>query len=226
LIDATERLSPEQLAEVIRVGRGRMPPFPNIQAFALNALLRYVRTGSSSSAAAVGVSPSNASPAQPGANAKREMGVSLFAEDVSAPYAFTGYNKFVDPDGYPAVQPPWGTLSAIDLNTGRYRWKVPLGEYPELAAHGLKNTGTENYGGPLVTASGLLFIGATIFDRRFRAFDTRSGQVLWETQLPYSGTATPITYMIDGRQYVVIGTSNARTRDAPQGSAYVAFSLE
>jgi quinoprotein glucose dehydrogenase len=187
-----------------------MPPFPNIQSSALTRLLQYLKTG-----------------AEPGSNAKQEAGgASLFAEDLQGTYTFTGYNKFLDPDGYPAVKPPWGTLNAIDLNTGEYRWTVPLGEYPELASQGLKNTGTENYGGPVVTASGLLFIGATVFDRKLRAFDTRTGEIVWEAQLPYSGTATPITYSIDGKQYVVIGTSNARTRDAPQGSAYVAFALK
>ena len=106
------------------------------------------------------------------------------------PYRFTGYNKFLDPDGYPAVAPPWGTLNAIDLNTGDYAWKIPLGEYPELAAQGMKNTGTENYGGPVVTAGGLVFIGATNFDRKFRAFDKTTGALLWETTLPFSA-ATP-----------------------------------
>jgi quinoprotein glucose dehydrogenase len=146
--------------------------------------------------------------------------------DLSADrYQFTGYNKFLDPQGYPAVTPPWGTLNAIDLNTGQYLWKVTLGEYPELAAQGVRPTGSENYGGPILTASGLLFIGATIYDRKLRAFDSRTGELLWETTLPYSGTATPATYMIDGKQYVVICTSNARDRAAQQGSAYVAFAL-
>src|SRR6185369_14718151 len=76
-------------------------------------------------------------------------------------YRFTGYHKFLDPDGYPAIAPPWGTLSAINLNTGEYAWKIPLGEYPELAANGIQETGSENYGGPIVTAGGLVFIGAT-----------------------------------------------------------------
>src|SRR6266849_5397540 len=93
-------------------------------------------------------------------------------------YRFTGYHKFLDPDGYPAVAPPWGTLNAINLNTGDYLWKIPLGEYPELASKGQKNTGTENYGGPIVTAGGLLFIGATNFDKKFRAFDKSTGELL------------------------------------------------
>jgi catechol 2,3-dioxygenase-like lactoylglutathione lyase family enzyme len=140
-------------------------------------------------------------------------------------YRFTGYDKFLDPDGYPAVAPPWGTLSAIDLNTGEYRWRVPLGSYPELAARGMADTGSENYGGPIITASGLLFIGATIYDRKLHAFDRDTGQLLWAAELPYAGTATPATYEIDGRQFIVIATSNARNPRAPQGSAYVAYAL-
>ena len=133
--------------------------------------------------------------------------------------------KFLDPDGYPAAAPPWGTLNAIDLNDGRYLWKVPLGEYPALAAQGMRDTGSENYGGPIVTAGGLLFIGATIYDRKFRAIDAATGERLWDTTLPFAGNATPVTYMIDGRQYVVIAASGARDRTGPQGTAYVAFAL-
>ena len=104
-------------------------------------------------------------------------------------YRFTGYRKFLDPDGYPAIAPPWGTMSAIDLNSGDYLWRIPLGEYPELAARGMKNTGTENYGGPIVTAGGLVFIGATVFDRKIRAFDSRDGKLLWQHDLPLAGVA-------------------------------------
>ena len=102
-------------------------------------------------------------------------------------YRFTGYHKFVDPEGYPAIAPPWGTLNAINLNTGEYAWKIPFGEYPELAAKGMKDTGSENYGGPIVTAGGLLFIAATNYDRKFRAFDKTTGKLLWETTLPLAG---------------------------------------
>jgi len=142
-----------------------------------------------------------------------------------APYFFTGYRKVQDPDGYPAVKPPWGTLSAIDLNTGEHLWRRPLGEYPELVAKGMRDTGSENYGGPVVTASGIVFIGATIYDCKLRAFEAKTGKLLWEGALPYAGNATPATYMVNGRQYVIIATSNSRNPKAPQGSAYIAFAL-
>ncbi|HEX8895085.1 MAG TPA: PQQ-binding-like beta-propeller repeat protein, partial [Terriglobales bacterium] len=136
------------------------------------------------------------------------------------------YKKFLDPDGYPAVAPPpWGTLNAINLNTGDFVWKIPLGEYPELAANGQRNTGTENYGGPIVTAGGLVFIGATNFDRKFRAFDKATGELLWEASLPFSGNATPITYQVDGRQFVVIAAGGGKDPRSVSGGVYVAFAL-
>ena len=140
-------------------------------------------------------------------------------------YGFTGYRKFLDPDGYPAIAPPWGTLSAIDLNTGEYLWKIPLGEYPALAANGLRDTGSENYGGPIVTAGGLVFIAATVYDHRFRAFDSHTGRMLWETELPFAGLATPATYSIDGKQFIVIAASGGRDPKSPTGGMFIAFSL-
>ncbi len=140
-------------------------------------------------------------------------------------YHLTGYKRFLDPDGYPAVAPPWGTLNAINLNTGEYVWKIPFGEYPDLAAQGLKNTGTENYGGPVVTAGGLLFIAATNFDKKFRAFDKSTGQLLWETVLPFAGNATPATYSVNGRQYVVIAAGGGKDPKSPSGGIYIAFAL-
>jgi len=178
--------------------------FPNLDPAKMTELLAYLRTP--------------ASPAIEHAAAPLPAGP-------ATEYHFTGYNKFLDPDGYPAIAPPWGTLSAIDMNTGKYLWKIPLGEYPALAAQGLSNTGSENYGGPIVTAGGLVFIGATVYDRKFRAFDAATGQLLWETTLPFAGIATPATYSIDGKQYVVIAASGGRDPKSPVGGSYIAFSL-
>ena len=122
------------------------------------------------------------------------------------------------------MAPPWGTLSAVNLNTGEYAWQIPLGEYPELAERGLRNTGSENYGGPIVTAGGLVFIGATSFDRKFRAFDKATGAVVWETTLPFAGNATPATYEHAGRQFLVIAAGGGKS-NAPSGGVYVAFAL-
>jgi quinoprotein glucose dehydrogenase len=141
-------------------------------------------------------------------------------------YRFTGYRRFLDPDGYPAIAPPWGTLNAINLNTGEYAWKINLGEYPELAGKGMTNTGSENYGGPIVTAGGLLFIGATNYDKKFRAFDKSTGKLLWETTLPFAGNATPATYLVNGRQYVVIAAGGGKDPRSASGGVYVAFALK
>jgi quinoprotein glucose dehydrogenase len=137
-------------------------------------------------------------------------------------YKGTGYNKFLTKEGYPAVAPPWGTLTAINLNTGNVEWKTPLGDYPEFKAKGI-HTGTENYGGPVVTAGGLLFIAATR-DEKFRVFNKRTGQMLLETDLPASGFATPSVYEANGKQYVVIACGGGKLK-TKSGDAYVAFAL-
>jgi quinoprotein glucose dehydrogenase len=143
--------------------------------------------------------------------------------EAGIPYTHTGYNRFLDSDRYPAVKPPWGTLNAIDLNTGSIAWSVPFGEFPELTKRGIPQTGTENYGGPVVTAGGLIFIAATK-DEKFRAFDKGTGKVLWETKLPAGGYATPCTYMVNGKQYVVIAAGGGKM-GTPSGDAYIAFAL-
>jgi quinoprotein glucose dehydrogenase len=120
------------------------------------------------------------------------------------------------------VKPPWGTLNAIDLNTGDYLWRVPLGEFPELTKKGIPITGSESYGGPLVTASGLVFIAGTR-DERIRAFDKKTGKIVWEYQLPAGGFATPITYEVKGRQYIAIAVGGGRGSNP--GGWYIAFSL-
>ena len=201
LVQVGKRLSRLQIETKIHQGGGRMPSFSNIQGDSLKALIAYLTVGQDKSIAG-------------SQHATAYM-----------PYGFTGYKKFLDPDGYPAVLPPWGTLNAIDLNTGNYVWKIPFGYYPALAAKGMKNTGTENYGGPIVTAGGLLFIGATNFDKQFRAYDKATGKLLWKATLPFAGNATPATYEVHGRQYIVIAAGGGEDRKGPSGGVYVAYSL-
>jgi quinoprotein glucose dehydrogenase len=200
LVGIADRLSSQAISGTIQDGKGRMPSFPNLSGEQIYALVDYLGTGESKELASVG------------------------PETPAMKYHLTGYKRFLDPQGYPAVAPPWGTLNAINLTTGEYAWKVPLGEYPELARQGLK-TGTENYGGPIVTAGGLLFIGATNFDKQFRAFDKSTGALLWEATLPFSGNATPATYQTNGRQFIVIAAGGGKDPHSRSGGVYVAFAL-
>ena len=198
LTELRGKRTPAQVETVIRQGAGRMPSFTNLKSQEVTAISEYVLSGLS----------------------KESQSTDAAANGPK--YRFTGYHRFLDPDGYPAVAPPWGTLNAINLNTGEYAWKIPLGQYPQLGG----DTGTENYGGPVVTAGGLVFIAATNFDRKFRAFDKSTGKLLWETTLPFSGNATPITYELNGRQYVVIYANGGKSgRGGESGGVYVAFSL-
>jgi len=207
LVGVGGRMTAQEVASTIKSGKGRMQGFPNLSDDQMFALVSYLMGGAT------------------GPDQKKKEAVSAVPELPALKYHFTGYHKFLDPEGYPAVAPPWGTLSAINLNSGEYAWKIPLGEYPELVAKGLKGTGTENYGGPLVTAGGLLFIGATNFDKKFRALDKATGALLWETTLPFSGNATPITYEVSGRQFVVIAAGGGKDPKSNSGGVYVAFSL-
>jgi quinoprotein glucose dehydrogenase len=201
LIGVGGRLPPDQITAMIQHGNGRMPGFPNLSREQLTSLVDFLTNGE-----------------------RKELG-SAGPELLGMKYRFSGYRRFLDSDGYPAIAPPWGTLNAIDLNTGEYVWKINLGEYPELAAQGLKNTGSENYGGPIVTAGGLVFVGATNFDKKFRAFDKSTGELLWETRLPFAGNATPVTYEINGRQFVAIAAGGGKDPKSGSGGVYVAFAL-
>ncbi len=136
-------------------------------------------------------------------------------------FNFDGYNWLRDKDGYPGVKPPWGTLTAVDLNKGTFAWQIPLGNYPELAD---KTTGSENFGGAIATASGLVFIGSTR-DEKFRAFDSTNGKMLWEGTLPAGGYACPATYQVNGKQYVVIAAGGGGKIGTRKGDSFVAFAL-
>jgi quinoprotein glucose dehydrogenase len=202
LVDIGKRRSRAELSAIIREGTGRMPGFTHLGR-GVDEIVEFLTTGRDTSV----VDPADA------------------AKDPNwLKYRNEGYILFRDPDGYPPLTPPWGTLNAIDLNKGEIRWRIPFGEYPELVAKGIKDTGSDNYGGPVVTKSGLLFIGATNFDKKFRAYDKLTGKLLWETVLPAAGNATPSVYEIGGTEYVVIVCGGGKN-DAPSGSSIVAFAL-
>ena len=211
LVEVGKRLTREQIFEVISKGRAVMPSWGFLSEAQRKALVAFL----------LGEKPAE-EPTRQGAW-NTYVDDTLTPGFAPPPYTHTGYNRWLDPDGYPAVKQPWGTLNAIDLNTGEYLWKVPLGVYPELIAKGLPPTGTENYGGPLVTAGGIVFIGATR-DEMFRAFDKRTGRELWSTKLPAAGYASPATYEVGGRQYVVIACGGGKS-GTKSGDSYVAFAL-
>ena len=196
------RLSAAQIQAVIARGRGLMPPFRDLPEPERVAVADYLL----------------GRPARIKPNA-----VASIRSSSASPYRFAGYERWKDPNGYPAIKPPWGTLSALDLNTGEYRWRIALGEFPALTARGVAPTGTELYGGPIVTAGGLVFIAATQ-DEKLRAFDKATGKQLWEAKLPAAGYATPSTYAVGGRQFVVIAAGGGKL-GSKSSDAYVAFAL-
>lgn len=204
LVDISTRLSRDQVREMALHGGGRMPGFAHIGDAAVNAIVEYLISGKD---VRVG-----------GAEHPKTATFSPLK------YGIDGYNRWLDPDGYPAVAPPWGTLNAIDLNTKKYVWKIPFGEFPALAAQGMRDTGSENYGGGVITAGGLFFIAATSHDSKIRAFDKANGKVLWEATLPAAGNATPAVYEANGREFVVIAAGGGKWGEHSGGS-YVAFAL-
>lgn len=198
-----------QVKELIRTGRRMMPGFSYLSVEENEAIALYVLE------------------MELGSEEKYEGDLEgvLDQKDLETrpAYSFTGYNKFLTKEGYPAISPPWGTLNAVNLNTGEYVWKVPFGEFEELKEKGIPTTGRENYGGPVVTSGGLIFIAATT-DRKFRAFNKYTGEILYEAELPATGFATPAVYEIAGKQFVVIASGGSKWGGV-KGDSYLAFSL-
>ena len=202
LINLKTKFNFTQVVAILKNGQGTMPAFPQLSDATIQAITAFLLEDESVA-----------------------IPIELLqkTDPNLLPYTLNSFGRFLDDKGYPAIQPPWGTLNAIDLNKGTIVWQVPLGEFEELTAQGIPITGTENYGGPIVTQNGLVFIGATK-DQQFRAFDKKTGKLLWQTTLPYGGYATPITYQVEGKQYVVIACGGGKM-GTPSGDKYVAFSL-
>ena len=200
LVDIERRRDRAYIETIIRGGKGMMPGFPQLSASEKTAVVDFLL-----------------------GTEKMESGSGSDVEASHVPYEFVGYDKFLDKNGYPAITPPWGTLTAINLNTGEHVWQRTLGEFRELTKKGIPVTGTENYGGGIVTKGGLFFIAATR-DSTFRAFDKRTGKLLWETILPTSSFATPSTYEVDGVQYIALAVGGTKL-GMKKGDSYIAFRL-
>lgn len=214
LIDIGARVPRAESVKLMVTGRKMMPGFTSLSLADREAIAGYLYGDDDHGASGA---PQTEAPRD---GSFETSGYAQFVDRNGYP----AHKKFLDADGNPAIKPPWGTLNAIDLNTGEYRWKIPLGESRELTAKGIPPTGSENYGGPLVTAGGLVFIAATK-DGMLRAFDRASGKLLWETALPAAAFATPSTYELNGTQYIVIACGGGKL-GTPRGDSYVAFALE
>lgn len=197
LLQMNKKYKLKSFVQLLNQGRGRMPSLQSISQEQKEAIWSFLQ----------------------GDNVEVNSANHLSSSD----YLMTGYNRWYDSKGYPVSRPPWGTLTAMNMQTGKKIWQVPLGEYPELMAQGIPRTGTDNYGGPAVTAGGLVFIAATK-DEYFRAFDRTTGEELWRYKLPAAGYASPSVYAVDGKQYVVIACGGGKLK-TKSGDHYLAFSL-
>lgn len=218
LLNVKGKLAEEDALNKIKEGSGRMPAFASIIKGHEDAIIAYLFdiTDSRPSRKEADLFEVHTNRQSVTDNDEDEE-----TDTASVYLNVTAFSHFNDIEGRPAIKPPWGALNAIDLNTGEYAWKVVIGNWPALQEEGAPETGREGYGGPIVTAGGLLFIGGT-HDKKFRAYDKASGALLWETTLPAAANATPCTYFSNGKQYVAI--SVAGDKENPAGSI-MAFAL-
>ena len=217
LIDIGKKYEPEEILQILNSGINMMPSFNHLTRTDKSAVIELLTGRKLAGIESFAKDPRESQAKEPASKPSQE---GILAQ---VKYQMTGYNRFLDDQGYPGITPPWGTLNAVNLNTGKLLWKVPLGEHPELTAKGIPVTGTENYGGPVVTRGGLVFIAATK-DSKIRAFDKDSGKVLWEAELPAPGYATPAVYEVRGKQFLVIACGGGKIGSI-SGDQYVAFAL-
>ncbi|MDC6365784.1 MULTISPECIES: pyrroloquinoline quinone-dependent dehydrogenase [Flavobacteriaceae] len=199
LLNIKDSKTKEEVAQLVKTGKGMMTGFPNIPADEKEALLKFLF------------------------DEETELVTNTASDSYPLPYKFTGYARFLDSNGYPAISPPWGTMHAIDLNTGDFIWSITFGDTPELRKEGQPVTGSENYGGPIITENGLLFIAATK-DGYFRAYDKKTGELLWKYKLPAAAFATPAMYEINGKQYIALACGGEKL-NTPKGNQIIAFAL-
>lgn len=217
LRDLKGKVSEDIALTKIKKGFGRMPSFETILQGKEEAIIAYLYEMRDAAP-----SRAEADLFEIHSNRMAVEDVGKQATDTTPLYLnMTPFSHWYDPNGKPAIKPPWGTLSAINLNTGDYEWQIPVGNIEELREEGAPETGMEGYGGPIVTAGGLVFIGSTR-DKKFRAFDKQTGDLLWETTLPGVANATPSTYMADGKQYVAVSVSGYPENPA---GCIIAFAL-
>ncbi|MCC6289003.1 MAG: PQQ-binding-like beta-propeller repeat protein [Chitinophagaceae bacterium] len=208
LLNIEQRLNPHDVKTTMENGRGMMPGFRGMDEQDKEAIIAFLFNSENKRVY----------------KKKNKDGDAIAGKEKKMRYRLRDYIQLLDQNGYPGTKPPWGTLNAVDLNTGEIIWKKPLGEYPELTKKGITNTGTQLFGGGIVTAGGLIFIGASK-DEKFRAIDKLTGKTLWEFQLPAGGYATPATYEVDGKQYVVIAAGGGGRQRTKTGDYYIAFAL-
>lgn len=221
LVDIGKKYDRKQILQILNSGINMMPSFNHMPEEEKSVVIDFLTGRETEADVKSGGSTAAAEDGSPGKEPRSNDAKVGIMDQI--PYRMTGYNRFLDDEGYPGITPPWGTLNAVSLSTGRLLWKVPLGEYPELTARGIPPTGTENYGGPVVTKGGLVFIAATK-DSKIRAFDKETGEVLWQADLPAPGYATPSVYQVDGKQYLVIACGGGKIGSV-SGDEYVAFAL-